>query len=95
MKASRPTGPGTDLLVGGEGDDDIDGGSRDRIEQGTVPGPVGLLAFFEEFASTYSLDGFFFVDPTTGDPGADDRPPRAWVQPYLDSITSSYDVMSR
>ncbi len=47
---------------------------------------LGLRGWFESFSESFNLDGFFFVDPNADSPDLDDRPPRDWVQDFLDKV---------
>ena len=40
----------------------------------------------------FGLDGFKFADPTSGDPNADDRPSRLWIEDYLDSVPGNQPI---
>ncbi len=80
-------GSGADTLEGGDGVDQLSGGSGpDSVEQETGAGPLGLLGVFQQFKLVFGPDDFSYVDPNPGVPMADDRPPRLWIQDYLNSV---------
>ncbi|MEM1198570.1 MAG: calcium-binding protein, partial [Pseudomonadota bacterium] len=92
-------GEGDDNLTATSGLDKLEGGAgTDRlrssrtavlVEQDEAPGQIGLLSFFQAFALQFSLDGFFFTDPTGGNPALNDRPARDWIEPYISSLPGS------
>ncbi len=78
---------GDDVIEGGDGDDTIKGSKKDKLnETGTSDAPLGLMDFFHSFAHRFDQDAFFYVDPTDGDPTADDRPARSWVSDFIGEI---------
>jgi hypothetical protein len=51
---------------------------------------LGLLTVFKAFGTCFGMDGFFFVDPNASNPNPqNDRPPRVWVENYLNQIPGS------
>ena len=85
-------GSGNDILEGGPGSDFLDGGSGfDQEFQEQGPGLLGIAGFMAGFDAVFDHDRFFYVDP--GNP-TEDRPARAWVQPYLDMlINDTFDPL--
>lgn len=84
-------GNGNDYLKGDSGAGKLEGGpgsdTKDvLVVQETSAGQLGLLGFFVRFDAKFDQSGFTFQDPTTGNPGLDDRPARLWVQAFLDEI---------
>ena len=76
---------GVDVIEGGDGVDDVQSGGADQVEQDTGAGLLGLAPSVAAFDAAFGLEGFFFVDPTVANPGQD-RPLRAWVGDFLETV---------
>ncbi|MBR57529.1 MAG: hypothetical protein CMH54_05645, partial [Myxococcales bacterium] len=65
------------------------------VEPETGAGLLGLRAFFESFALAFEQTSFFFEDPNEGNTTpTDDRPPRIWVESFLDELPPSHQDMN-
>ncbi|HEY7759786.1 MAG TPA: hypothetical protein VIA64_10275 [Burkholderiales bacterium] len=85
---------GADMLEGGDGTDALKSGKSDLlVEHGTRAGQLGLLGYFQPFAAQFSQNGFFYQDPSGGNPARNDRPARDWIMAYRATIPGSGEFL--
>jgi Ca2+-binding RTX toxin-like protein len=85
---------GYDRLEGGLGTDTMKSDSKDKlVVQETKSGQLGVKSYFQSFACEFGQDGFAYEDPSGGDPLADDRPSRVWVQTWLGGLPAGAGPM--